>query len=194
VTRSLFLLPFVLVALTACSDDEPATLGSGGSGGTGGASGGTGGASGGTGGLSGSAGSSGSAGAPGALTLALPQAVDGALLGNQQVYAELPLRVATTGKPDSVEVDVGGNVVPASDPDGDGTFVAKLPVASLGDGTLKLTAHAKRAGASDVTLDRGCIGSAIDSGSPGAIGRNRPRACGCSAWMARPASRAMPCR
>jgi hypothetical protein len=133
----------VLAAVTsACGDDEEEgrtnTAGSGG-------------ASGGTGGTAGAGGSAGSAGQP-ALSLSLPQSIDGALLANPSVYSVIPLHVLTTGQPDSVSVEVDGKTTIASDSDGDGEFVAQLDIGGLDEGTRTLTARAERGGSAPVDV------------------------------------------
>ncbi len=121
-------LTAVCAALAACGSSDQAS-GSGGAAGQGGGS-----------------GSGGSAGADaGALAVTLPQAVDGALLANPDVYAEVPLHVVAPGAT-SVDVKLGDQTITAND-DGGGRFTATLAVGALAEGTLHLVATASAGGA-----------------------------------------------
>lgn len=141
------------LGLSAACGSSDEDSGSGGKSGSGG--GGTGGSTGGAAGVGGAAGSAGTGGAAGSgpLSISLPQTVDGALLANPSVYAQVPLHIDTTGNPDQVEVDFDGKTVTASDPEKDGSFVAELPLTGLADGLVKLSAHASRAGQTPVSAD-----------------------------------------
>ncbi|MBI5487345.1 MAG: hypothetical protein HY905_08435 [Deltaproteobacteria bacterium] len=84
--------------------------------------------------------------------VSLPQAIGGALWGNQAVYDVLPLHVAVEGTADAVTVRMGTDTtVDAADPEGDGDWVAMLPVAGLPDGFVELEATATQAGATPQT-------------------------------------------
>jgi len=137
-----FSLTALLGATSACGDDDEEGFASaGGSGGT----------TGGSGGAAGAAGSGGSAGQA-ALSIGLPQSVEGALLANPSVYSVIPLHVLTTGQPDLVSVELGGKTTVASDADGDGDFVAELEIGALDAGILPVSARAERAGESPVSV------------------------------------------
>lgn len=73
---------------------------------------------------------------PGPLSdVALPQAVDGAMWANPDVYTEIPLHVAVTGLADAVTVTVdGGDPIAAQDDDFDQDWVAMVPIDTLADG------------------------------------------------------------
>jgi hypothetical protein len=86
------------------------------------------------------------------ISLALPQAVHGALWANPDVYSELPLRVIVTGTPESVTVSIPGATVQASDPENDGTWLAMLPTAGLPLGVSPITVTA---GEATLTADLG---------------------------------------
>jgi len=139
--KTLWLAPVTALALLAahgCSSDETQT-GSTSSTGTAG-----------TGGMGGGGGQGGS----GELSLSLPQAVDGAMLANPAVYAEIPLHVAVTGPADSVEVTIGDTTVTATDADGDDTWTALLPIGGLPDSTVAIEARGQvGSAAATVTAD-----------------------------------------
>ena len=78
------------------------------------------------------------------LTLAFPQALGSALWANPDVYDYVPLKIITTGEPANVEVDLAGVTVEAQDDDGDGEWIASLPVKAVGEGNFELTARALR--------------------------------------------------
>lgn len=114
---------------TACSslDALPAAGGSGG-GGQGGGTGGVGGAP------------------PIELSVALPQAVDGALQVCPAVYDSVPLRIDASAGTEAVEVELGSQHIEASQ-DGAGRWSATLPVGELPDGVVALRVTAQAAGA-----------------------------------------------
>jgi hypothetical protein len=142
--------------------------GSGGMGGGGGSGGGgSGGGSGGMGGGGGSGGGGSGGGSGGAsLTITLPQALEGALWADPDVYATLPLRIVVgNGSATSVDVTVGGTTVSAVD-DGNGNWLASLPVTSLIDGNQELDVDATASGASGsakLTLGIGRAGAQLTS-------------------------------
>jgi hypothetical protein len=61
---------------------------------------------------------------------------------NPNVYPMLPVRVATTGRAQSVRVRAGADWVDASDSEGDGVWLAQLPISSLAAGVNRLEAEA----------------------------------------------------
>ena len=78
----------------------------------------------------------------------LPQAVSGAMWANPDVYAEIPVHVACEGTAESVTVAIdAGTPVAAADDDGDGDWVASVPIDALADGDHDLVATASAAGA-----------------------------------------------
>lgn len=134
--------------------------------------------------------STGGAGGTGgaALSVALPQALDGALFANPAVYSQVPLHVATTGKPDSVEVEVGGDTITATDADEDGDFVAEVPLAALGEGEHAITVKAARGAEQPVsttaTLRLGKAGVQMtDVGAVGMSSTPRLHRRGAELWL-----------
>ncbi|MFT3773405.1 MAG: hypothetical protein QM820_49125 [Minicystis sp.] len=98
-----------------------------------------------------SSGSGGSGGST-ALTIELPQAIDGALWANPFTYASVPLHVRTTGNPASVKVSLGSTSVMAQPAATAGEWIADLPIQDLPDGITKLTAEADAEGATPATI------------------------------------------
>ncbi len=76
------------------------------------------------------------------LGVSLPQVVEGALLANPDVYAQVPLRVHVTGVAMAVQVDLDGEKIAATDDDGDGTWTALIKLAGRVDGSLDVVATA----------------------------------------------------
>lgn len=123
-------LAAICVATAACgSSEQTSGSSSGGAAGHGGAG--------------GSGGSAGTGG--GTLEASLPQAVDGALLVNPDVYTTVPLHVVSKSAT-SVQVTLGDQSVSAT-ADGSGRFTAQLSVGTLAEGTLHLEATAAAGGA-----------------------------------------------
>jgi hypothetical protein len=100
---------------------------------------------------SGSSGGSSSGGDPNVLTLALPQAMDGAMWANPFTYSEVPLHIAVTGKASQVDVELGGKTFAATD-DGTGTWTAKLALAGLADGEYEVKVAAEGENATPVSM------------------------------------------
>lgn len=92
------------------------------------------------------------AGTTSTLALALPQAVDGALWVNPDVYPTAPLRIAVTGKATAVTVSLAGASIVATD-GGNGVWLASLPMAGVPEGDAALAVTATAAGASPVRLE-----------------------------------------
>jgi hypothetical protein len=87
-----------------------------------------------------------------ASSISLPQAVGGALLANNAVYTEVPLRIALDGHADSVSVQFGGVGTIAAEPGpGDTTWTAMLPLDGLGEGVIGVEATATVRGADDLS-------------------------------------------
>ncbi|MBI4699547.1 MAG: hypothetical protein HY744_00025 [Deltaproteobacteria bacterium] len=103
-----------------------------------------------TGGSGGSAGVGGGGGVP--VAVRLPQAVDGALLANPDVYDTVPLRIETEPPAASVAVKLGDTAVGAIAQGPAGTFVADLPIAGMKPGTVALAIEAAPAGADPTSL------------------------------------------
>lgn len=83
------------------------------------------------------------AGPGGPLTaIALPQAVGGVMWANPAAYDEVPLHVRATGVATAVRVQVGEDTIDATDPEGDGDWVARVPLAGA-SGTVELTVTAE---------------------------------------------------
>ncbi len=90
--------------------------------------------------------------APPLTGISLPQAIQGALWANPDVYDEVPLHVAVEGGADEVVVQLGtATPVAAADPEGDGDWIALLPIGGLADGLVDLTATATQSGAAPRT-------------------------------------------
>lgn len=66
--------------------------------------------------------------------VALPQAIGGAMWANPVVYPEIPVQVAVEGEATAVTVQIGGESRAAQDPDGDNTWTASVPIATLAAG------------------------------------------------------------
>lgn len=73
----------------------------------------------------------------------LPQVRGGALFVNPEVFPTAPLHIRVTGSARIVSATIDDRVVEATDDDGDGDWVAFLPVASLSDGTHGLSVRAE---------------------------------------------------
>ncbi len=76
----------------------------------------------------------------GTLAVTLPQALDGAMLANPDVYTVIPVRVAVDGAPDTVTVSIDGEAVVA-EADGNG-WVAEIGLGGLAEGSHTLEAYA----------------------------------------------------
>ena len=73
--------------------------------------------------------------------LGFPQAVGDALWANPDVYPEVPLRLAVEGDVEAVEMDLGGQIVPAADV-GEGSWMVSLPLGTLDAGFHTIVATA----------------------------------------------------
>ncbi|MFH2010806.1 MAG: hypothetical protein ABI333_29665 [bacterium] len=67
-------------------------------------------------------------------TVGLPQAVEGALWANPEVYPVIPLHIEVAGQAVLVDVATGATPVYAQD-NGDGTWTADVSIAAMADGT-----------------------------------------------------------
>ena len=79
---------------------------------------------------------------PSEVRLSFVQAIHGAMWANPEVYSELPLRIGVVGHPASVTVTLDQTTVEATDADGDGTWMAMMPIAGLAEGIWPVTAKA----------------------------------------------------
>lgn len=77
---------------------------------------------------------------PGTLDVRLPQALEGAMLANPDVYTTIPVRVEVDGAPETVTVSVDGEAVVA-EADGD-AWVAVIGLGGLAEGAHTLEASA----------------------------------------------------
>lgn len=62
--------------------------------------------------------------------LAFPQAVDGALWADPEIYPHLPIHVRVDGDARAVHVTIGSEVAEALDVDGDRDWIASVPIAA----------------------------------------------------------------
>ena len=177
-TTAMVAMVAMVASMVGCDHSSGRTSGNGGNGGNAGSDGSGGSAgSGGSGGSGGSAGNGGSGGSGGSggcndptacatLTVTLPQALDGALWADPDVYPTLPLRITVDGgAAASVSVAVGGMSVAAVD-DGNGAWHAAIPATGLVEGLLPLDVAAaapNAAGVVHATLGIGRAGAQLTS-------------------------------